>query len=84
MSYSLSILRRAQKELALLPSGAFEQVRDTIRALAHNPRPAGCQKLVARSGWRVRAGDYRIIYEVNDKEQTVLILHIGHRRNIYR
>jgi mRNA interferase RelE/StbE len=68
-SYAISILRRAQKELAQLPPGAYEQVRDAIRALAHNPRPAGCDKLTARPGWRLRAGDYRIIYEINDKEK---------------
>lgn len=84
MAYIISILRRAQKELAQLPSGVYEQVRDIIRSLAYNPRPAGCIKLTARPGWRLRVGDYRLIYEINDKEQSVLILHIGHRRDIYR
>ncbi|MCG2773202.1 MAG: type II toxin-antitoxin system RelE/ParE family toxin [Desulfobacterales bacterium] len=44
----------------------------------------GCQKLTARAGWRVRAGDFRIIYEIDDKRETILVLHIGHRRDIYR
>jgi mRNA interferase RelE/StbE len=84
MIYSISILRRAQKELAHLPKGAYEQVRDAIRALACNPRPDGCSKLVARAGWRLKIGDYRIIYEINDKAQTLEILHVGHGRDIYR
>ncbi|MEW6660270.1 MAG: type II toxin-antitoxin system RelE/ParE family toxin [Thermodesulfobacteriota bacterium] len=84
MAHTISILRRAQKELAQLPSRAYEQVRDVIRDLAHNPRPPGCIKLTARPGWRLRVGDYRLIYEINDKKQSVLILHIGHRRDIYR
>ena len=84
MSYNVSILRRAQKELSQLPSGAYEQVRDAIHALAHNPRPTGCLKLIARTGWRIRIGDFRVIYEIDDKKETILVLHIGHRRDIYR
>jgi mRNA interferase RelE/StbE len=84
MSYATSIQRRAQKELSQLPPGAYKHVREAIRALAHNPRPMGCQKLIARSGWRIRIGDFRVIYEIDDKKETILILHIGHRRDIYR
>ena len=53
-------------------------------ALAEEPRPRGCKKLKNREGWRIRTGDYRILYEVFDDEQQVLILRIGHRREIYR
>jgi mRNA interferase RelE/StbE len=84
MSYAISIQRRAQKELSQLPPGAYEPIREAISGLAHNPRPVGCQKLTARSGWRIRVGDFRVIYEIDDKKETVLILHIGHRRDIYR
>ncbi|MEW6685989.1 MAG: type II toxin-antitoxin system RelE/ParE family toxin [Candidatus Edwardsbacteria bacterium] len=59
MSYSVFILRRAQKELAQLSSEAYERVRDVIRTLAKDPRPAGCLKLIGRNGWRIRIGDYR-------------------------
>jgi mRNA interferase RelE/StbE len=84
MRYVISIQRRAQKELSKLPLGAYEPVREAIRALAHNPRPIGCQKLTARAGWRIKIGDFRVIYEIDDKEQTILVLHIGRRRDIYR
>jgi mRNA interferase RelE/StbE len=84
MPYSISILRRAQKELTHLPKEAYGQVRDAIRALAFNPRPDGCNKLVARAGWRIKVGDYRIIYEIDDKARTLEVLHIGHRRDVYR
>lgn len=57
MTYSIFILSRAQKELAHLPKEAYEQVREAIRALAYNPRPEGCSKLVARVGWRIKIGD---------------------------
>jgi mRNA interferase RelE/StbE len=84
MSYRVSILRRAQKELATLPGNTFERVRDALRALAEEPRPAGCKKLKGRDGWRIRVGDYRVIYEIDENERTILIVHIGHRRDIYR
>jgi mRNA-degrading endonuclease RelE of RelBE toxin-antitoxin system len=58
MSYTISILRRAKKELAQLPGGAYEQVRDAISALSREPRPAGCDKLTAR----LHIGHRRDIY----------------------
>ncbi len=84
MSYTISILRRAQKELAQLPSGAYERVRDAIRALAQAPRPSGCLKLAGREGWRIRIGNYRVVYEIDDKRRVVTILHVAHRRDVYR
>jgi mRNA interferase RelE/StbE len=84
VSYTVSILRRAQKELAQLPDEAYERVRDAIRALSQGPRPPGCLKLTGREGWRIRVGNYRVIYEIDDKQQSVIILHVGHRRDVYR
>lgn len=84
MSYRVSILRRAQKELGDLPTGAFERVRDALRALAEEPRPGGCKKLQGREGWRIRVGDYRVLYKIDDTQQTVEVVHIGHRRDVYR
>lgn len=55
MSYEVLILRRAQKELADLTKTDYERIRDAVAALAENPRPAGCKKLVAREGWRIRS-----------------------------
>lgn len=84
MTYKVLILRRAQKELADLTSEIYERVKNTIRALGDNPRPSGCKKLIDGQGWRIRAGNYRIIYEIEDEQRIVTILHIGHRRDIYR
>jgi mRNA interferase RelE/StbE len=84
MSHTVFILRRAQKELAQLPVGDYERVRDAISALAQDPRPPGCLKLTGRSGWRLRIGEYRVIYEIDDGQQVITILHIGHRRDVYR
>lgn len=84
MSYDIAILRRAQKELTELSTGVYERVRDSIGALAQEPRPPGCVKLTNREGWRIRVGDYRVIYEIDDQQKTVTILNINHRRDIYR
>lgn len=83
MSYEVLILRRAQKELGDLPKADYARVRDAVAALADEPRPAGCKKLVGREGWRIRSGDYRVIYEINDAEEKITVLHIGHRRDVY-
>ena len=82
--YSLFILPRAQKELARLPDQEFARVRDAVRALAEIPRPPGCLKLSGREGWRIRVGDYRVVYEIDDKTRTVTVQNIGHRRDVYR
>ena len=83
MSYEVFILRRAQKELAALPKTDYERMRDAVMALAENPRPAGCKKLTGREGWRIRSGDYRAIYEIDDAQMRVTVLHIGNRRDVY-
>ena len=84
MNYSLFILPRAQKELAQLSSAAYARVRDAMRELAENPRPLGCLKLTGRDGWCLRVGDFRVVYEIDDKQRYVTIFHIGHRRDVYR
>ncbi len=84
MSYTISILRSAQKELEDLPADAYERIRDDINALADDPRPSGCLKLTNREGWRIRIGNYRVIYEIDDEQQIITVLHIGHRRDVYR
>jgi len=76
MSYTVQIFRRAQKELAGLPPQVYPRVRDAIRDLANIPRPAGCKKLIGRSGWRIRAGDYRIIYEIHPARLSVILKSI--------
>ena len=84
MAYQVLILRRAQKALAELPVRDYERIRDAIAALAQMPRPAGCLKLSGRDAWRIRIGNYRVIYEINDAQITVLVVDVGHRREVYR
>jgi mRNA interferase RelE/StbE len=84
MNYSLFILPRAQKELAQLNARAFARVRDAIRELANDPRPTGCLKLTGRDGYRLRVGEFRAIYEIDDERRLVTVLTVGHRRDVYR
>ena len=83
MKYTLLMLRRAQKGLAELPKSDYERMRDALEYLAEEPRPTGCKKLTGRSGWRIRSGDYRAIYDIDDERKTITILDVSHRRNIY-
>jgi mRNA interferase RelE/StbE len=84
MKYSVTILRSAQKALGKIRGTNYEAIKAAIFGLANNPRPPGCKKLTGRDGWRIRVGDYRIIYEIIDNELIVLVIDIGHRREIYR
>jgi mRNA interferase RelE/StbE len=84
MSYSLSILRPAQKELAQLSVGEQGRVIEAIQSLGDAPRPVGCRKLSGREGWRIRVGSFRVLYEIDDDRRSVTILHVGHRRDVYR
>ena len=84
MSYQLAILRRAVKELAHLPEKERHRIETDIESLASNPRPHGVKKLTGRDGYRVRSGDYRIVFEIDDRLRSVTVLHVGHRKDIYR
>ncbi len=84
MNHSLYILPRASKEIEELPSDAYRRAVEAIRELAENPRPQNCLKLTGREGWRIRVGPYRVVYEIDDKQRTVTVLHVGHRRDVYR
>jgi mRNA interferase RelE/StbE len=74
------------KQLQQLPRSVFPPVVDQILALAEEPRPAGCKKLVGGGGndWRVRVGEYRIVYEIDDKAQILVVMRVAHRRDVYR
>lgn len=84
MSYAVTILRSAQKQLAKVDSQSRSRIASALHALAENPRPPDCKKLVGRPAWRIRVGTYRVIYEIQDKELIVLVVTIGHRREVYQ
>jgi mRNA interferase RelE/StbE len=83
-SYSLEIKRSAAKELAQLPPKDRGRVIACIQALAEDPRPVGAEKLSGQERYRVRQGDYRILYEIEDQVLRIIVVKIGLRRDVYR
>lgn len=81
--YQLVIDRSAQKQLGKIPPPHFNRIIKAINNLADNPRPTGCKKLTGRSGYRIRIGNYRVIYNIDDKILIVFVIDAGHRKNIY-
>ena len=81
--YQVVIEKRAQKELSKIPPPDYTKVTVALKGLAVNPRPHGYKKLKGRPGYRIRIGDYRVIYSIQDNILTVFILEIGNRRDIY-
>jgi mRNA interferase RelE/StbE len=84
LSYELFIERSAQKALSKIPDPYQERIIEAIKALGKEPRPPDCKKLSGREAWRIRVGNYRVIYEIDDKINKVLIILVSHRREIYR
>ena len=82
--YELVFRKSVAKDLRPLPKADVKRVMERIRALADDPRPAGCAKLSGQERYRVRQGIYRIIYEVEDARLIVLVVKVGHRRDVYR
>jgi mRNA interferase RelE/StbE len=82
--YQLVIDRYAEKQLAKIPPPDFNRIVKAINELSNNPRPAGCKKLTGRPGYRIRVGNYRVIYLIEDKILKVFIIEIGNRKDIYR
>lgn len=85
MSYTVIIPKPVQKQLDNLPGDIRQRITDKILSLTIEPRPVGVKKLKGFDNeYRVRVGDYRVRYQINDKILTVLVLHCKHRRDIYR
>ena len=84
MKYTIVIEKTAQKALASISPPFQDRMIEAIRMLAENPRPAGVKKLSGRDAWRIRIGDYRVIYEIRDQQLLVLVVVIGHRKDVYR
>ena len=83
-SYELVFKKSVAKDLRALPSADVKRILQRIRALAHDPRPTGCEKLSGQERYRVRQGAYRIVYEIEDSRLVVLVVKVGHRRDVYR
>jgi len=83
--YEILLENRAEKDLKRLPRDVYRRVIRVIDELARVPRPTGSRKLVGfDNDWRVRVGDYRVIYEIVDSQQVVRIMFVRHRKDAYR
>ncbi|HEX9958989.1 MAG TPA: type II toxin-antitoxin system RelE/ParE family toxin [Fibrella sp.] len=81
--YTVLLTRTAQKQLDKLPESVADTLLEAIELLAIDPRPDGCKKLKGRLGYRIRKGNYRILYDVQDAVLIVEVITIGHRSAIY-
>ena len=85
MAYLIEFAPKAKRQLKYLPREIQERLTPRIEALAKDPRPEGIKKLEGEPNlYRLRVGDYRIIYQIRDKELLILVVKIGHRREVYR
>lgn len=80
----IRLVPAAAREFRRLQGSVRERVRAAIDGLAVDPRPVGCQKLAGRDDFRIRVGDHRVVYAVDDTERLVIVARIAHRREVYR
>jgi len=85
MSYTIRMESRVRKTLDRLPADLYGRIMRKLEALQENPRPFGVEKLAGPEDlYRVRVGDWRIVYAIRDRELVVIVVRIGHRREVYR
>ena len=82
--YSIFFKDSVRKDLAAIPKNDLQRIIERIGNLAENPRPLGCEKLSGQEKYRLRQGNYRIIYSIEDNQLIVWVVKVGHRREVYR
>ena len=83
-SYRLLLKKSAERELRKIPKTDLQRITERIKELAALPRPSCSEKLAGQDSYRIRQGDYRIVYTVDDAHRLIEIIKIGHRREVYR
>ncbi len=83
IDYKIEIKASAQKELKNLPDKELKKIIEKISSLATNPRPTGCKKLSGDEKYRIRIGNYRVLYSIEDDMLVVFIVKVGHRKDVY-
>ncbi len=84
MPFTVKLKRSAEKELENLPARIHDRVINILLSLKENPFPRHSKKLHGREGWRVRVGDYRILYIIHESEKNIEIVSVAHRKEVYR
>ncbi len=82
--YKIQVRGKAKKQILRIPPPHFQRIQAHIERIAEDPRFPGAIKLQGETGYRTRVGDYRILYEIDDANQTVMIYRVKHRRDVYR
>jgi mRNA interferase RelE/StbE len=83
--YEVYVEKAAENDLRRLPTTTFHRIIPYIRALAENPRPSSWRKLTgSKKDWRIRIGDYRVLYEIDERAKAVKVMRVRHRREAYR
>jgi mRNA interferase RelE/StbE len=82
--YKIYFKESVEKDFRIIPKKDLQKILLRIEALAKDPRPSGHEKLTGQERYRIRQGQYRIIYSVHDKELTVCVIKVGHRKDVYR
>lgn len=82
--YKVGYRSSVYKDLRSIPKTERSKILQRIKSLAVNPRPLGCEKLAGQNKYRIRQGDYRIIYTIIDNELTIWVVKVGHRKDLYR
>jgi len=82
--YSLEFKRSVARDVEAIPKRDLQRIMDRIEALRDDPRPLGCVKLSGQEYYRIRQGNYRIVYEIVDARLVVVVIAVGHRRDVYR
>jgi mRNA interferase RelE/StbE len=83
MRYTVKLIRRAEKSLDTFQTDLRDRIIASLEKLSNNPRPTGYKKLKSRNVYRIRVGDYRVIYEIHEDVLVVLVISIAHRREVY-
>ena len=84
MKYQIHILQTAEKEMGKLSVEIHDRISNKLLSLENNPRPKGVKKLSTQEQYRLRVGNYRVLYTVDDSTEVVTIVSVGHRREVYR
>lgn len=83
--YEVQLERAAERDLRRLSQESYWRVIPHVSSLAENPRPVGCRKITrSKNDWRIRIGDYRVVYEIDDEAKVVRVMRVRHRREVYR
>jgi len=82
--YSIFFRDSVRKDLDAIPKSHLQRIMERIGLLAENPRTVGCEKLSGQEKYRIRQGNYRIIYSIQDSQLTIWVVKVGHRREVYR